>query len=74
MTFNGRVVGTFTPEEGVRAHALQFSLLYAFGVDYEKGKYAKKYKNFYDFITVFFWKIRTKYLSSGTGKPILKVA
>ena len=72
VIFNGHVIADFTLDQGVRAAALQFSLLYIFGVDYEKGKNAKKYKDFFDFCSTFLWKIRTKYLSSGTGKPILK--
>ena len=66
------MLANFAPEQGARAHSVAFALIYIFGIDYEKGKNSRKYKHFFDFVTAFMWKIRPKYLSSGTRKPIMK--
>ena len=65
----------FQREDAITAHCLQFSLLYNFGISYEKSPDKKSVagiKNFFDFVSIFLWNIRPKTLSRGNGITIKK--
>ena len=76
VSFDGHLFNPMNRTDVVTAHALQMACLYNFGVSYETGKNGKplpkKFKYFYEFTSVYFWKIRARYASSGTGKIITK--
>ena len=75
VTYNGHVLATFSQEDAVKAVCLQFSALYNLNANYEvtkDGKATPQIRNFFDFITIIFWGIRIKHLSSGTGNTLRK--
>ena len=76
VTYNGRLLDKFTREGAVAALTLQFATLYNYGVSFTHSGKNKalpmNLQNYFDFCTVYEWGIRTKFLSSGTGKPIQK--
>ena len=64
-------------EEYLKAHVIQFSALYCFGVSYEVKSDGEKVpqstQNMFDFLTNHFWGIRIQKMTY-TGKPRKKTA
>ena len=75
-TFDGHLFPPMDRKDVVTAHSLQMACIYNFGTSYEVGKNGKalpkKFKYYFELTSVVFWGIRTKYVSSGTGKAIVK--
>ena len=75
VTHNGYVLAKFGQEDAVKAACIQFSALYNFDANYEvtkDGKATPEIRNFFDFVTIFFWGIRIKHVSKGTGITLKK--
>ena len=75
VTHNGYVLARLRQEEAVKSVCVQFSALYNFDANYEvtkDGKATPQIRNFFDFVTIFFWGIRIKHVSRGTGNTLKK--
>ena len=75
VTHNGCILAKLSQEKAVKAACLQFSALYNFDANYEvtkDGKATPQIRNFFDFVTIYFWGIRIKHVSTGTGNTLKK--
>ena len=58
------------------AHALQFGALYLYDASYDNDSKSKQLPDnircFFQFLSAYFWDIRIKEPSSGTGAPVVK--
>lgn len=75
VTLNGRVLATFDRKEkkdsAIKAFALQIALIWVLNIDYQNsvdGKPLNEIYDFFQFVMIFLWNIRTKETSSGTGQ------
>ena len=73
ISYNNEVLGEFDESQSFEAHALQFGALWLYDASYEVGLDGKKLppniRYFFQFLSVYFWDIRIKEKSSGTGVP-----
>ena len=70
MSFNGHSLATLSRDEAgdtLKAHILQYALLYIYGARFDDKSVPKKVKNFFNFITTYFWDLRPRNPSSNTG-------
>ena len=70
VTYDGFVLAKMKRKDGVKAHCVQMAALYNFDANYKVSKEGKEIpgiRNYFDFVSVFFWKIRIKDISSGDG-------
>ena len=58
-------------DSAIKAFALQIALIWVFNIDYKKsvdGKPMNEIYDFFQFVMIYLWNIRTKEISSGTGQ------
>ena len=76
ISYNNQVLGQFDKDQAFEAHALQFGALYLYDVSYDNDSKGKKLPDnircFFQFLSAYFWDIRIKEPSSGTGTPVVK--
>ena len=76
MTSNCIVLTELNREKAIQAHLIQFSSLYAFDLSYEYDQNEKllpeNIRNLFNFLSIYFWNIRPKFILRGTGKTKVK--
>ena len=68
------MVAILTRTEAIKAHAIQFGLLYVYGLSFEEkdiGKKKQGVRNFFQFVTEYFWKIKQSEVK-GNGRVMKK--
>ena len=71
ITFEGTALSQLPKEQSIKAHLIQFGALYLFGASYTHSKdgkvMPKQIRNFWDFLSIYFWDIRPKMVASTSG-------
>ena len=72
LTFNGQLVAKFPRADALKAHVIQFGLLYLYGISYYgTSKKEKPPSYFFEFVTYYLWNIQPNAGSGSRKKRIL---